>query len=54
MVVLRWMRMVGDGVFIVGTLSFAWFMAGLWFGWSYEPVATEETETVVAPGVVRA
>ena len=53
-VTLRWMRMVGDGVFIVGTLSFAWFMAGLWFGWSYEPVATEETETVVAPGVVRA
>ena len=42
--------MVGDGVFIVGTLSFAWFVAGLWFGWSYEPVATEEPETVVAPG----
>ena len=52
-VVLRWMRMVGDGVFIVGTLSFAWFMAGLWFGWSYQPVATEEPETVVAPGAVR-
>ena len=33
---LRWMRMIGDMVFLVGVGSFAWFMAGLWFGWSYE------------------
>lgn len=53
-VTLRWLRIVGDTVFIIGTASFAWFMLGLWLGWSYAPVATEESEAVVAPGVVRA
>ncbi len=33
---LRWLRMVGDTVFLVGVAAFAWFMAGLVFGWSYE------------------
>jgi nitric oxide reductase subunit B len=32
---LRWMRMVGDVTFLVGVAAFTWFMAGLWFGWSY-------------------
>ncbi|MBY0279531.1 nitric-oxide reductase large subunit [Candidatus Binatia bacterium] len=53
-VTLRWLRIVGDTVFIVGTASFAWFMLGLWLGWSYAPVASEEAEAVVTPGVVRA
>jgi nitric oxide reductase subunit B len=33
----RWLRIVGDVVFTVGYGAFAWFMAGLWFGWSHEP-----------------
>jgi nitric oxide reductase subunit B len=32
---LRWLRMIGDGVFLSGALSFAWFMLGLVRGWSY-------------------
>ena len=34
---LRWLRLVGDTVFLVGVGAFAWFMAGLWSGWSLEP-----------------
>jgi nitric oxide reductase subunit B len=34
---LRWMRMPGDSLFLIGVGAFAWFMAGLWRGWSYEP-----------------
>jgi nitric oxide reductase subunit B len=34
---LRWLRIVGDGTFLVGVAAFAWFMIGLWTGWSYEP-----------------
>jgi nitric oxide reductase subunit B len=34
---LRWLRIVGDTVFLAGVGAFTWFMAGLWFGWSYEP-----------------
>jgi nitric oxide reductase subunit B len=49
---LRWMRMVGDVVFLAGVGSFAWFMAGLLFGWSYETRPVSETAadgaTVVA------
>jgi nitric oxide reductase subunit B len=33
---LRWLRMVGDLVFTAGVVAFAWFVAGLWLGWSYE------------------
>ena len=33
---LRWLRVIGDTVFTVGAMAFAWFMAGLFFGWSYE------------------
>lgn len=31
---LRWLRIVGDTVFIAGAGCFAWFMLGLWRGWS--------------------
>ncbi|MBP1775240.1 MAG: norB [candidate division NC10 bacterium] len=33
---LRWLRIVGDTVFIGGTAALAYFMLGLWTGWSYE------------------
>jgi len=39
---LRWLRIVGDTIFLVGVGSFAWFLAGLWRGWSYERVAAPE------------
>jgi nitric oxide reductase subunit B len=32
---LRWLRMVGDTIFLLGVGAFGWFMAGLWRGWSY-------------------
>ncbi|MCP3987311.1 MAG: nitric-oxide reductase large subunit, partial [bacterium] len=32
---LRWMRMVGDTLFLTGVGSLAWFMLGLRMGWSY-------------------
>jgi nitric oxide reductase subunit B len=31
---LRWMRMIGDSVFLFGVATFTWFMLGLWTGWS--------------------
>jgi nitric oxide reductase subunit B len=31
---LRWLRIVGDTVFLVGTGAFAWFVIGLRTGWS--------------------
>ena len=37
MVTLRWLRIVGDTVFLAGTLALVWFLLGLWLGWSYEP-----------------
>lgn len=36
-VVLRWLRLVGDLIFAAGGLAFAWFVVGLWRGWSYLP-----------------
>jgi nitric oxide reductase subunit B len=39
---LRWLRIVGDSVFLVGVGAFAWFMTGLWFGWSYQPMTETE------------
>jgi nitric oxide reductase subunit B len=40
---LRWLRVVGDTIFLIGVAAFAWFMAGLRFGWSYgaEPAVDE-------------
>jgi nitric oxide reductase subunit B len=31
---LRWLRIVGDTVFLTGTAAFAWFVIGLRTGWS--------------------
>lgn len=35
---LRWLRVIGDGVFTLGALALAWFIAGLQTGWSYQPI----------------
>jgi len=45
-VVLRWLRIVGDFTFLVGAAAFAWFMIGLVTGWSYESKPARELETV--------
>jgi nitric oxide reductase subunit B len=39
---LRWMRLIGDTVFLVGVAALAWFMLGLLTGWSYAPAETPE------------
>ena len=39
---LRWARIVGDTVFLAGAAAFAWFMAGLWLGWSYGTTPVRE------------
>jgi nitric oxide reductase subunit B len=40
---LRWMRLIGDTVFLVGVGALAWFMLGLITGWSYAPTGKPET-----------
>ena len=46
---LRWLRLVGDTIFLIGVAAFAWFMAGLWFGWSYGAESTEDERIVALP-----
>lgn len=31
---LRWLRIVGDTIFALGTIALAWFVVGLKTGWS--------------------
>lgn len=45
---LRWMRIVGDTVFMVGVAAFAYFMLGLRTGWSYETPAVQVPDEVYA------
>ncbi|MBI4403961.1 MAG: nitric-oxide reductase large subunit [Deltaproteobacteria bacterium] len=33
---LRWLRIIGDSIFIMGTASLVWFVVGLRMGWSFE------------------
>jgi len=33
---LRWLRIVGDTIFLGGTAAFVYFMLGLWTGWSLQ------------------
>ena len=47
---LRWLRIVGDTIFMIGTGALAYFMIGLWAGWSYEP--TTATAREMLPGSV--
>jgi nitric oxide reductase subunit B len=46
---LRWLRIIGDTVFLVGVGCFAWFMGGLWLGWSYETVDVKAERPAVLP-----
>jgi nitric oxide reductase subunit B len=34
LVTFRWLRVIGDTIFAIGTLSLAWFIFGLAGGWS--------------------
>lgn len=49
---LRWLRMVGDTVFLIGVASLAWFVIGLKTGWSFiregKSVATPEPARGIA------
>jgi nitric oxide reductase subunit B len=46
---LRWLRIIGDTVFLIGVGFFAWFMAGLWFGWSVDAERVKEQRVVALP-----
>ncbi len=48
-VVLRWMRAVGDTLFIAGVSSLVWFVLGLWRGWSIRPASPTPVERLEAP-----
>lgn len=37
---LRWLRIVGDTIFLLGVGTLAWFLLGLKTGWSYERAGT--------------
>ncbi|MCB9914849.1 MAG: nitric-oxide reductase large subunit [Planctomycetes bacterium] len=39
---LRWLRIVGDSVFLTGVASLVWFTLGLWRGWSYATDSSNE------------
>jgi hypothetical protein len=36
---LRWLRVIGDVIFVAGVLALVWFVVGLKTGWSYARVA---------------
>jgi nitric oxide reductase subunit B len=48
MEVLRWLRTIGDTVFLVGVGALAYFVLGLVRGWSYLP-STAAREAPLAP-----
>ncbi len=35
-ITFKWLRVIGDTLFAAGTLTLAWFVIGLTFGWSYQ------------------
>ncbi len=45
---LRWLRIVGDTVFLSGVAAFAWFVVGLWRGHSYVAESASAPELVAA------
>ena len=49
---LRWLRLVGDTVFLAGVGLFAWFMSGLWLGWSYADIARTDRAPLLPHGHV--
>jgi nitric oxide reductase subunit B len=50
---LRWLRIIGDSVFLFGVAAFAWFMTGLVTGWSYDRAAERARSGASVPGVRR-
>ena len=50
---LRWMRVIGDTVFLAGVAALAWFMLGLITGWSYAPAGTSERLRGLTPAPSR-
>ncbi|NLT69039.1 MAG: nitric-oxide reductase large subunit [Acidobacteria bacterium] len=46
---LRWMRIVGDTIFIVGVVALAYFMLGLVTGWSYKARPSGVPDLGLAP-----
>ena len=46
---LRWARLIGDTIFLAGVAAFAWFMAGLWLGWSYGTTPARDERTTALP-----
>jgi len=49
---LRWLRMIGDTIFALGTLALGWFILGLKVGWSLtsEPEPSREFVYISSPG----
>ena len=50
---LRWLRMVGDSVFLVGVAALVWFAVGLKTGWSFVRERGSTPEPAIAPVVPR-
>jgi nitric oxide reductase subunit B len=48
---LRWMRVVGDTVFLAGVAALAYFMLGLWTGWSYDESSVRVGEAAPSPAL---
>ncbi len=44
---LRWLRLIGDSIFIVGALSMGWFVVGLFTGWSRVSGRTVEQDYAI-------
>jgi nitric oxide reductase subunit B len=50
---LRWLRMVGDSVFLVGVAALVWFAVGLKTGWSFVREGEATPEPAIAPVIPR-
>ena len=48
---LRWLRIVGDTIFLSGVGALVWFSVGLLTGWSYEPEASPGRAELPKPSV---
>jgi nitric oxide reductase subunit B len=51
---LRWLRLVGDALFLAGVAAFAWFVAGVRLGWSFARPETTADVSVALPERVSA
>ncbi len=50
---LRWLRMIGDSVFLIGVFALAYFVVGLVCGWSYKKEQKKESVLVASHQPVR-